>query len=105
MEPFMVGFSPVDLCEDDGDGAKSGGDLVANGGASDLGNAVLHNGYNACTKRCLDDGGNVFEVNGSVVVCVELGGCLDGTRLCAHCGGQVCGHVDCDAGKFWTLLL
>ena len=63
--------------------------MIANGGAPDLGYAVLHDGHNASVKGGLNDGGNVLEVNGPVVVSIALSGSLNGARLCARCGRRM----------------
>ena len=64
----MVRSAPLEFSGDDRYAAKCGGNLVSNGGASDLSEAHVHDSEDARVKRCLNDEFEVFCVDGFVVV-------------------------------------
>ena len=69
----MVRSAPLEFSGDDRYAAKCGGNLVSNGGASDLSEAHVHDSEDARVKRCLNDEFEVFCVDGFVVVEIVSG--------------------------------
>ena len=85
----MVGPAPLKFSGDDWYAAQCGGNLVPNGGSSNLSEAHVHDFEDACVEGCLNYELEVFGVDGFAVVEVVCG--------CA----VVCGDA---TGCMWYVL-